>query len=73
MKRCRDVLGRAAARAFLRCRMEFAAPSLRQSEIPIKEISHGLGFQNQYHFPRVFRRYWDPSVQPSGRAEIDIF
>ncbi|MEO5958090.1 MAG: helix-turn-helix domain-containing protein [Opitutaceae bacterium] len=37
--------------------MEYAARALRQSEVPIKEISHRLGFQNQYHFSRVFRRY----------------
>jgi AraC family transcriptional regulator, arabinose operon regulatory protein len=37
--------------------MEYAAYAVRQSDVPIKEISHRLGFQNQYHFSRVFRRY----------------
>ncbi|MEO5959639.1 MAG: AraC family transcriptional regulator [Opitutaceae bacterium] len=56
-KRCQEVAGRPPARAFLHYKMEYAARALRQSEVPIKEISHRLGFQNQYHFSRVFRRY----------------
>lgn len=57
-KRCQEVAGRPPARAFMRYKMEYAARALRQSEMPIKEISHRLGFQNQYHFSRVFRRYF---------------
>lgn len=56
-KRCQEVAGRPPARAFTHYKMEYAARVLRQSETPIKEISHRLGFQNQYHFSRVFRRY----------------
>jgi AraC-like DNA-binding protein len=56
-KRCWEVVGRPPVRAFMHYKMEYAARVLRQSEIPIKEISHRLGFQNQYHFSRVFRRY----------------
>jgi AraC-like DNA-binding protein len=56
-KRCREVAGRSPARAFMQHKMEYAAYAVRQSDLPIKEISHRLGFQNQYHFSRVFRRY----------------
>lgn len=56
-KRCWEVAGRPPVRAFMHYKMEYAARVLRQSEMPIKEISHRLGFQNQYHFSRVFRRY----------------
>ena len=56
-KRCREVVGRPPARAFMHYKMEYAAHAVRQSDMPIKEISHRLGFQNQYHFSRVFRRY----------------
>lgn len=56
-KRCREVAGRPPARAFLHYKMDYAARALRRSDVPIKEISHQLGFQNQYHFSRVFRRY----------------
>jgi AraC-like DNA-binding protein len=66
-KRCREVAGRPPARAFMHYKMDYAAHALRQSEIPIKEISHRLGFQNQYHFSRVFRRYL--GVPPSSYRE----
>jgi AraC-like DNA-binding protein len=56
-KLCWKVVGRPPLRAFMHYKMEYAARVLRQSEIPIKEVSHRLGFQNQYHFSRVFRRY----------------
>lgn len=55
-KRCQDVSGCPPARAFTQYKMEHAARALRESDMPIKEISHRLGFQNQYHFSRVFRR-----------------
>ncbi len=57
-KRCREVAGRPPARAFLHYRLECAARVLRQSDIPIKEITYRLGFQDQYHFSRVFRRHF---------------
>lgn len=56
-KLCWKVVGRPPLRAFMHHKMEYAARVLRQSDIPIKEVSHRLGFQNQYHFSRVFRRY----------------
>jgi iron complex transport system substrate-binding protein len=67
-KRCREVVGRPPARAFLHYKMEYAAQALRRSDIPIKEISHRLGFQNQYHFSRVFRRYL--GAPPSSYREM---
>jgi AraC-like DNA-binding protein len=63
-KRCQEAAARPPARAFMHFKMEYAARALRQSDIPIKEISHRLGFQNQYHFSRVFRRYL--GVPPSS-------
>ncbi len=56
-KRCQEVVGRPPGRAFTHYKMEYAARILRQSATPIKELSHRLGFQNQYHFSRVFRRH----------------
>jgi AraC-like DNA-binding protein len=67
-KRCREVAGRPPARAFMHYKMEFAAQALRRSAIPIKEISHRLGFQNQYHFSRVFRRHL--GAPPSSYREV---
>ena len=56
-KRCQAEVGRSPARAFTHYKMEYAARVLRQSDVLIKEVSHRLGFQNQYHFSRVFRRF----------------
>lgn len=56
-KRCQAGVGCPPGRAFMQYKMEYATRALRQSEMPIKEISNRLGFQNQYHFSRVFRRY----------------
>lgn len=67
-KRCQEVAGRPPARAFMHYKMDYAAHALRQSDIPIKEISHRLGFQNQYHFSRVFRRYL--GTPPSSYREV---
>jgi AraC-like DNA-binding protein len=67
-KRCREVSGRPPARAFMQHKMEFAAHALRRSDVAIKEISHRLGFQNQYHFSRVFRRYF--GAPPSSYREL---
>lgn len=56
-KLCWKVVGLPPLRAFMQHKMEYAARVLRQSELPIKEVSDRLGFQNQYHFSRVFRRH----------------
>ena len=69
-KRCQEVAGRPPARAFMHYKMDYAAHALRRSDLPIKEISHCLGFQNQYHFSRVFRRYF--GVPPSGFRESPV-
>ncbi|MDJ0690750.1 MAG: AraC family transcriptional regulator [Xenococcaceae cyanobacterium MO_188.B32] len=40
-----------------RCRLEKAKQLLRQTNLPIIDISQEVGFQNQSHFTRVFRQY----------------
>ena len=40
-----------------RCRLEKAKQLLCKTEISIVEIGHEVGFQNQSHFTRVFRKY----------------
>lgn len=40
-----------------RCRLEKAKKLLQQTELPIIEIALEIGFQNQSHFTRVFRKY----------------
>lgn len=40
-----------------RCRIEKAKQLLQQTALPIVEICHEVGFQNQSHFTRVFRQH----------------
>lgn len=40
-----------------KCRLEKARRLLRQTNLPIIEISQEVGFQNQSHFTKVFRQY----------------
>jgi AraC-like DNA-binding protein len=67
-KRCRQIMGQPPARSFMHYKMEHAAYALRQSNESIKEVSHRLGFQNPYHFSRVFRRY--VGTPPSHYREV---
>ncbi len=57
-KRCRKTTGESPMKAFMGHKMNHAAKLLQLSELAVKDISFQLGFQNQYHFSRVFRRHW---------------
>lgn len=63
-QRCRTVLGQSPAHAYVAHKIRYAASLLGQSKMPVKEISHLLGFQNPYHFSRVFKRFH--GVSPSS-------
>ena len=55
-KRCTELLGESPSHYLLRCKIDLAAKLLSQSNTRIKEVSFELGFQNPYHFSRVFKR-----------------
>ncbi len=55
-KRCSELLGESPSHYLLRVKIEQAANLLKTTDAPIKEISFNLGFQNPYHFSRVFKR-----------------
>ncbi len=55
-RRCRLLFGESPARCFTRFKVGQATALLRQTATPIKEISASLGFDNPYHFSRVFHR-----------------
>ncbi len=57
-KRCQKIIGESPMKAFMGHKMNHAAKLLQLSELAVKDISFRLGFQNQYHFSRVFRRHW---------------
>ena len=55
-RRSRELLGVSPAKAFMRYRMDWARQLLMQTPLSIKEISAQLGFENQFHFSRVFKK-----------------
>ncbi len=54
---CREALGDSPAHAFMRYKAEHAARVLAGTGVSVKELAVSLGFQNQYHFSRVFKRF----------------
>lgn len=66
--RCGEVLGMAPMKAYMHHKMGHAARLIVQSTLPIKDISFRLGFQNPYHFSRVFRRHL--GVAPSAYRKM---
>jgi len=57
-QKARAVLGMPPARAFLRYKLERAAMLLQQTEMPINGIADYLGFENPFHFSRVFKKHY---------------
>jgi len=55
-KRCSELLGESPRNYLLRAKVQHAANSLKTTDTPVKAISFNLGFQNPYHFSRVFKR-----------------
>ena len=53
---CHQFLGISPVRAFMKFKMEHAMQLISQTTMSIKEISEYLGFTNQYHFSKVFKR-----------------
>jgi len=54
--KCRALLGDSPAQLFTRFKIQKAAQLLTYTDRPVKEISYELGFENPYHFSRVFKR-----------------
>jgi AraC-like DNA-binding protein len=56
-KRCNDLLGESPSQYLMRCKIDKAVHLLSSTKSAIKGISFELGFQNPYHFSRVFKRF----------------
>ncbi len=56
-KRCAALLGESPSHYLLRGKIDLAVKLLSTTNMRIKEVSFDLGFQNPYHFSRVFKRY----------------
>lgn len=54
---CGRFLGMPPARAFAQFKALYARRLLQQTEMSVKEISAHLGFENPYHFSKVFKHH----------------
>jgi AraC-like DNA-binding protein len=54
--RCQDQLGASPARLYTRYRMGRARELVTQSDRPLAEIAAALGFADQFHFSKVYKR-----------------
>ena len=54
--KCRALLGDSPAQLFTRFKIQKAVQLLTHTDRSVKEISYELGFENPYHFSRVFKR-----------------
>ena len=53
----RQMTGFAPAHFLIECRLNTAANMLLQSNLPINEIAHLCGYNDEYYFSRIFKRY----------------
>lgn len=67
--RCRSAFGCAPTRLFVRHKMQHARHLLLQTDLPVKEISGFLGFENPYHFSTVYKRVHGVAPSQARRRE----
>lgn len=53
---CAKVFHASPAKLFLRYRIERAQALLRQTDVPVHEVAAHLGFADQYHFSKAYKR-----------------
>lgn len=51
----REYAGRTASQFLARLRMHHAGRLLRQTDLTVKAVGHSVGFEDPYHFSRVFK------------------
>lgn len=62
--KCGRLLEDSPARLFSRFKVRKAAQLLRNTDRPVKRIAYDLGFENPYHFSRVFKSFY--GIPPSA-------
>jgi len=55
--KCTLLIGASPAQVYMQMKIDAAVSMLRHTDMAIKEVSFELGFRNQYHFSRVFKRH----------------
>lgn len=53
----KQTVGRTPHRYVTECRVERAKSLLRETELPVTQIAHQVGYSNQSHFSTVFHRF----------------
>ena len=68
--KCTLLTGAPPAQAYMQVKIDIAVSMLRHTDMAIKEVSFELGFRNQYHFSRVFKRHTghSPSETRNGNS-----
>ncbi|MBA3710663.1 MAG: AraC family transcriptional regulator [Planctomycetes bacterium] len=56
--RCAETFQTSPAKLLVRYKMERAKTLLRQTDLSIKQISARLGFENPFHFSKVYKRHF---------------
>lgn len=64
---CEDYFNDSPARLFSKYRIEKASELLEKTDLSVKEVSSTIGFDNQFHFTRIFKRFND--ISPSEYRE----
>jgi AraC-like DNA-binding protein len=64
--KCAELLGMPPAKAFLDFRLRRARHLLETRSMSVKDASASLGFANQFHFSRAFKRHF--GIAPSSLA-----
>jgi AraC-like DNA-binding protein/mannose-6-phosphate isomerase-like protein (cupin superfamily) len=55
--KCKTMLGMSPERLFMQEKINRAQSLLRENTLSVKDISRRLGFENPFHFSRVFKRH----------------
>lgn len=68
IRKSQESLKQPPLKAFNEYRMRRAEELVRNTDMPFKDISRMLGFENQYHFSRLFKEYFkqSPRMQRTG-------
>ena len=54
--KCREIMHCSPARLFQQVKMERARQMLKSTDMMVKEVGNYLGFENQFHFSRAFKK-----------------
>jgi len=65
---CQRHLGLSPARAFMRFKLDRAHELLTRTGMSVNEVADHLGFENQFHFSRAFKRRWNVPPSRVGRG-----